>query len=273
MQMKITNYCLTVILFVFAVSCSSPKSPQLILDKSPISGVVAPYLDIVNQSPYQIKFEKEGSGESEKESPYIVVGLKSIKKFVESVPAQKNAIVLELDILDADGVKLGSSFRCAEIQDIHDLLISGNSEKKLKFYAYVTSGKDQKDFFKENELSKAHSITVKGNWNQIQGFDGTYVNEEVKATPPIDVAPIQGEGELGPEIGTIVVATSDKVYFYDQPNYRAKSAAYFVKGQTAEYIEMSDDNLEDQFLYVNFVYKGKVRTGYILISDIEFVAE
>jgi hypothetical protein len=31
--------------------------------------------------------------------------------------------------------------------------------------------------------------------------------------------------------------------------------------------------LEDQFLYVNFVYKGKVRTGYILISDIEFVAE
>jgi hypothetical protein len=271
--MKNAYYYLTVILFVFAVSCSSPKSPELILDKSPISGVVAPYLEVVNQSPYQIKFEKEGAGESEKESPYIVVGLRSIKKFLESVPAQKNAIVLELDILDADGVKVGSSFRCAEVQDIHDLLISGNAEKKLKFYAYVTSGKDQKDFFKENELSKAHSITVKGNWNQIQGFDGTYVNEEVKATPPIDVAPIQGEGELGPEIGTIVVATSDKVYFYDQPNYRAKSAAYFVKGQTAEYIEMSDDNLEDQFLYVNFVYKGKVRTGYILISDIEFVAE
>lgn len=76
-------------------------------------------------------------------------------------------------------------------------------------------------------------------------------------------------GQGGPE-GEIVIAISDKVYFYKESNLNSKTSAYFVKGQKAEYYEVSDDDPDDGFLYVNFSYKGKVTSGYILKKDVKF---
>jgi tRNA splicing endonuclease len=43
-----------------------------------------------------------------------------------------------------------------------------------------------------------------------------------------------------------------------------------VKGQKAEFFDIEDDNPEDDFLYVYFVYRGKEKTGYVLRSDVKF---
>lgn len=76
---------------------------------------------------------------------------------------------------------------------------------------------------------------------------------------------------LGGEIeGDIITGIKDKIYFYESSNLDSKTSSYFLKGQKAEYLEISDDDLEDDFLYVNFEYKGKVMTGYVLKSDVKF---
>jgi len=77
----------------------------------------------------------------------------------------------------------------------------------------------------------------------------------------------RSEGQGGPE-GDIVIAIKDKVYFYNDS--KIKTNFYFLKGQQAEYYEISDDDPDDDFLYVNFESKGKVKTGYILKSDVKF---
>lgn len=75
------------------------------------------------------------------------------------------------------------------------------------------------------------------------------------------------EGQGGPA-GDIVIAIKDKVYFYNDS--KIKTNFYFLKGQQAEYYEISDDDPDDDFLYINFESKGKVKTGYILKSDVKF---
>lgn len=75
---------------------------------------------------------------------------------------------------------------------------------------------------------------------------------------------------LGAPAGDIVIGIRDKIYFYSQSKYNSKTTSYFVKGQEAEYFEVSDDNPDDEFLYVNFTYKGIVKTGYVLKSDVKF---
>ena len=78
---------------------------------------------------------------------------------------------------------------------------------------------------------------------------------------------ISSEGQGGPA-GDIVIAIKDKVYFYNDS--KIKTNFYFLKGQQAEYYEISDDDPDDDFLYVNFELKGQVKTGYILKSDVKF---
>ena len=68
----------------------------------------------------------------------------------------------------------------------------------------------------------------------------------------------------------IVVGIKDKIYFYSNPNYDSKTKSYFVKGQNAEYDFNADDNVDDEFLYVNFEFNGKIKSGYVLKSDVEF---
>ena len=75
---------------------------------------------------------------------------------------------------------------------------------------------------------------------------------------------------FGGPAGDVVIGIKDKIYFYSQSKQNSKTAAYFIKGQEAEYFEISDDNIDDEFLYVNFTYKGKVKTGYVLKYDVKF---
>jgi hypothetical protein len=51
-------------------------------------------------------------------------------------------------------------------------------------------------------------------------------------------------GQGGPE-GDIVIAIKDKVYFYNDS--KIKTNFYFLKGQQAEYYEVSDDDPDDDF--------------------------
>ena len=85
-----------------------------------------------------------------------------------------------------------------------------------------------------------------------------------------DTLPNEEETDLGQPEGDIVVGIKDKIYFYDSSNSNSKTSAYFVKGQKAEFIEISDDNLDDDFLYVNFEHNGKVKAGYVLRTDVKF---
>jgi hypothetical protein len=78
------------------------------------------------------------------------------------------------------------------------------------------------------------------------------------------------ESDYGAPEGEIVIAVKDIVYFYENSNYESKTSSYFSKGQKAEYFEISDDNPDDDFLYVNFERDGKVKSGYILRSDVKF---
>lgn len=63
-----------------------------------------------------------------------------------------------------------------------------------------------------------------------------------------------------------VIATHPKVYFYSQPLQEHQMKSYFVKGQSAEVIEMAGD-----FIKVRFEYKGNVTVGYVLSNDVELV--
>ena len=75
---------------------------------------------------------------------------------------------------------------------------------------------------------------------------------------------------FGGPAGDVVIVIKEKIYFYSQSKQSSKTTSYFIKGQEAEYFEISDDNIDDEFLYVNFTYKGKVKTGYVLKSDVKF---
>lgn len=97
-------------------------------------------------------------------------------------------------------------------------------------------------------------------------FDITFVKIFDKKAAVIK-RPVENFG--GPA-GDVVIGIKDKIYFYSQSKQNSKTAAYFIKGQEAEYFEISDDNIDDEFLYVNFTYKGKVKTGYVLKSDVKF---
>jgi hypothetical protein len=79
---------------------------------------------------------------------------------------------------------------------------------------------------------------------------------------------VKSSEDQGGPAGDIVIAIKDKVYFYNDS--KIKTNFYFLKGQQAEYYEISDDDPDDDFLYVNFELKGKVKTGYILKSDVKF---
>lgn len=112
------------------------------------------------------------------------------------------------------------------------------------------------DFFiKKGDVTKKSSIEQKLNVLTTNSKE----NNETK------ISEDQGEPE-----GDIVIAIHDKVYFYENSDLNSKTKSYFVKGQKAEYFEISDDDTEDEFLYVNFTYKGKTISGYILKSDVKF---
>ena len=70
--------------------------------------------------------------------------------------------------------------------------------------------------------------------------------------------------------GNYVIGIKDKIYFYESPEYGTQTSVYFVKGQKAKVVEIMDENLDNEFLHVNFEYKGKVTDGYILYEDIKF---
>ena len=98
---------------------------------------------------------------------------------------------------------------------------------------------------------------------------------EVKKTKEVSETQSEMSEEEQAEQGDVienevVVGVKDKIYFYSNPNYESKSKSYFVKGQNAEYDFNSDDNVDDEFLYVNFKFNGKVKSGYVLKSDVEF---
>ena len=67
-----------------------------------------------------------------------------------------------------------------------------------------------------------------------------------------------------------VIGIKDKIYFYESPDYGSQTSVYFVKGQKAKVVEIMDENLDNEFLHVNFEYKGKVTDGYILYEDVKF---
>ena len=97
------------------------------------------------------------------------------------------------------------------------------------------------------------------------------LEEENEESSYDSIPPSKQDGaDLGGTSGDIVIAIKEKVYFYNNSDLNSKTNAYFVKGQKAEYFEISDDNLDDEFLHVNFEYRGKVKTGYILASDVKF---
>ena len=70
--------------------------------------------------------------------------------------------------------------------------------------------------------------------------------------------------------GNYVIGIKDKIYFYESPDYGTQTSVYFVKGQKAKVVEIMDENLDNEFMHVNFEYKGKVTDGYILYEDIKF---
>jgi hypothetical protein len=70
--------------------------------------------------------------------------------------------------------------------------------------------------------------------------------------------------------GDYVIGIKDRIYFYENPDYSTKTSVYFVKGQKAKVVEIMDENLDNEFLHVNFEYKGRVTDGYILYEDIKF---
>ena len=67
-----------------------------------------------------------------------------------------------------------------------------------------------------------------------------------------------------------VIGLKERIYFYESPDYSTRTSTFFVKGQKAKVVEIMDENLDNEFLHVNFEYKGKVTDGYILYEDIKF---
>lgn len=59
-------------------------------------------------------------------------------------------------------------------------------------------------------------------------------------------------------------ARTSQVYFHSKPNVNYRLSSYFVKGQTAEILEDLND-----FLKVEFEYKGNITVGYVLKKEVE----
>ena len=167
-----------------------------------------------------------------------------------------------------------------------DLRGSYDTENKTKKYsvtleengkAYINSKRDNGEDlifeFGKNKTDYYIAINERVYFSPIDKSKKakTEVEEKVETNESsFDTLPKAEESDLGQPEGDIVVGIKDKVYFYDSSNSNSKTSSYFVKGQKAEFIEISDDNLEDDFLYVNFEYKGKVKAGYVLRSDVKF---
>lgn len=167
-----------------------------------------------------------------------------------------------------------------------DLRGSYETENKTKKYtvtleengkAYINSkrdnGEDLTFEFGKNKTDYYIAINERVYFSPIDKSKKTekeVETEEETNESSYDTLPKETETDLGGPAGDIVVGIKDKVYFYDNSNSNSKTSAYFVKGQKAEFIEISDDNLEDDFLYVNFEHNGKVKAGYVLRSDVKF---
>lgn len=132
-----------------------------------------------------------------------------------------------------------------------DVIIEFNKNEEGDYYIDF---KDKRLWMKKNEVQK-----------EIQKEKDESHNDEFKS----DMSP-EEQAEQGGPIGETVIGIKDKIYFYNESNYESKTKSYFVKGQKAEYFDVSDDNTEDEFLYVNFEFNGKVKAGYVLKSDVQF---
>lgn len=155
---------------VILTSCGG-KSPELSLKKeNSISGVLKGYVEIVDKSPYKIEFEESGEGDFYKETPYIVITLKSIKS-IEIPSGEENSIQLDVDLIDDnDGPVQPSLFGSIprDLDAIESHLKSGSREKSFKLYGY-NSGKTSSDFFKDKDVSKAKFISLNSTWNHVVG--------------------------------------------------------------------------------------------------------
>lgn len=118
------------------------------------------------------------------------------------------------------------------------------------------------------ELDSKNNFKLEG-WELV--LEKEAENKTLSSNSEEETSQKETDEALGGEIeGDIITGIKDKIYFYESSNLDSKTSSYFLKGQKAEYLEISDDDLEDDFLYVNFEYKGKVMTGYVLKSDVKF---
>ena len=167
-----------------------------------------------------------------------------------------------------------------------DLRGNYDTENKTKKYtvtleengkAYINStrdnGEDLTFEFGKNKTDYYIAINERVYFSAIDKSKKVETKTETKEETnesSFDTLPKEAETDLGQPEGDIVVGIKEKIYFYDSSNSNSKTSAYFVKGQKAEFIEISDDNLDDDFLYVNFEHNGKVKAGYVLRSDVKF---
>jgi len=146
------------------------------------------------------------------------------------------------------------------------LSIGGGEQYQQIKDSYTLKDISPKDFFKTIGCLKGEFIKFDF-WNINPDIVSNI--DKIKVTQTNEINNAEQESQGGPA-GEIVVGIKDKIYFYDSSNSTSITSSYFVKGQKAEFFEISDDNLEDDFLYVNFEHNGKVKAGYVLRSDVKF---
>jgi hypothetical protein len=148
--------------------------------------------------------------------------------------------------IDNDG-KVFIECKIGENEDVLDFAKNEKDEYYLDFKNYrLWLNEEKKEKKTENKKAKEEKESQSEMSEEEQAEQGDVIENE------------------------IVVGIKDKIYFYSNPNYDSKTKSYFVKGQNAEYDFNADDNVDDEFLYVNFEFNGKIKSGYILKSDVEY---
>jgi uncharacterized membrane protein YgaE (UPF0421/DUF939 family) len=130
-----------------------------------------------------------------------------------------------------------------------------------------TATKEKELELKEQELKQKEESLLEDKKKEIE-LKEQELKQKEEALKSKSISKVQTK--LRQPKGNYVIGIKDRVYFYASPDYDSQTSVYFVKGQKAKVVEIMDENLDNEFLHVNFEYKGKVTDGYILYEDIKF---
>jgi site-specific DNA-cytosine methylase len=132
-----------------------------------------------------------------------------------------------------------------------------------------TTSKEQELELKEQELKAKEESLLDDKKKEIE-LKEQELKQKEEALKSTTTSIKRTQSKVSRPTSNYVIGIKERIYFYESPDYGTQTSVYFVKGQKAKVVEIMDENLDNEFLHVNFEYKGKVTDGYILYEDVKF---